>query len=80
MACLMIIKLVSIGLSQSLAFFTADSLETDFSDCVVPEIILSLTRQTNFGGASSLSQVRLRNFGCISPHLPRFQVIEIEAF
>ena len=28
---------------------------------------------------SSLCQVRLKNFVCISPHLPRFQVIEIEA-
>ena len=37
------------------------------------------SQQTNFGGVSCLSQVRLRNFGCISPHLPRFQVIEIEA-
>ena len=37
-------------------------------------------QQTNFGRVPcSLSQVRLKNFGCISPHLPRFQVIENEA-
>ena len=32
-----------------------------------------------YGPTSSLSQVCLKKFGCISPHLPRFQVIEIEA-
>ena len=44
---------------------------------------LIAAQQTNFGrvrtSLSSLSQVRLKNFGYISPHLSRFQEIEIEA-
>ena len=38
------------------------------------------SQQTNFGhvGGVPQSQVHLRFVGCISPHLPRLQVIEIE--